>query len=80
MMTTHDEPANRINYMRMLQSVSRVDLDVSEIDKLIKTEASICYRLLRYMNSPRFGFRNEIHSVSHALAILGDRECAAGYA
>jgi len=74
MMTTHDVPANRINYMRMLQAVSRADLDVSELDKLIKTEASICYRLLRYMNSPRFGFRNEIHSVRHALAILGDRE------
>lgn len=26
------------------------------------------------MNSARFGFKNEIHSVRHALAILGDRE------
>ncbi|MGA7399218.1 MAG: HDOD domain-containing protein [Candidatus Sulfotelmatobacter sp.] len=74
MMTTHDVPANRINYMRMLQAVSRPELDLPEIDKLIKTEASSCYRLLRYMNSARFGFRNEIHSVRHALAILGDRE------
>jgi EAL and modified HD-GYP domain-containing signal transduction protein len=74
MMTTHHVPANRINYMRMLQAVSRPELDVPELDNLIKTEASICYRLLRYMNSARFGFRNEIHSVRHALAILGDRE------
>ena len=74
MMTTHDVPGNRINYMRMLQAVSRADLDVLEIEKLIKTEASICYRLLRYMNSARFGLKNEIHSVRHALAILGDHE------
>ncbi len=74
MMTTHDVPANHVNYMRMLQLVSRPELDVPELDKLIKTEASICYRLLRYMNSARFGFRNEIHSVRHALAILGDCE------
>ncbi|MGA9554444.1 MAG: HDOD domain-containing protein, partial [Candidatus Sulfotelmatobacter sp.] len=73
-MSTHEVPGNRLNYMRMLQAVSREELDVPEIDKLIKTEASICYRLLRYMNSARFGFRNEIHSVRHALAILGDRE------
>ncbi len=72
--TTHEVPANRVNYMRMLQAVSRDELDVPEIDNLIKTEASICYRLLRYMNSARFGFGNEIHSVRHALAILGDRE------
>jgi EAL and modified HD-GYP domain-containing signal transduction protein len=29
---------------------------------------------LRYLNYTRFGFKNEIHSVRHALAILGDRE------
>ena len=74
MMTTHDVPANSVNYMRMLQAVSVEDLDVPALEKLIKTETSICYRLLRYMNSARFGFRNEIHSVRHALAILGDRE------
>jgi c-di-GMP-related signal transduction protein len=74
MMTTHDVPANALSYVRMLQAVSRPDLDVPEIEKLIKAEASICYRLLRYMNSARFGFKSEIHSVRHALAILGDRE------
>lgn len=74
MMTTHDVPANAVNYMRMLQAVSAADLDVPALEKLIKTETSICYRLLRYMNSARFGFKNEIHSVRHALAILGDRE------
>jgi EAL and modified HD-GYP domain-containing signal transduction protein len=74
MMTTHDVPANAVNYMRMLQAVSVDDLDVPALEKLIKTETSICYRLLRYMNSARFGFKNEIHSVRHALAILGDRE------
>jgi hypothetical protein len=73
-MTTHEVPANRLNYMRMLQAVSQAELDLPEIDQLIKTEASIRYRLLRDMNSVRFGFRNEIHSVRHALAILGDRE------
>jgi EAL and modified HD-GYP domain-containing signal transduction protein len=41
---------------------------------LIKREASLCYRLLRYLNSPVFGFGNEIHSVRHALALLGERE------
>jgi c-di-GMP-related signal transduction protein len=74
MMTTHDVPANAVNYLRMLQAVSVADLDVPVLEKLIKTETSICYRLLRYMNSAKFGFKSEIHSVRHALAILGDRE------
>lgn len=73
-MTAHDVPGNRLNYLRMLQAVSQAELVVPEIEKLIKTEASICYRLLRYMNSAKFGFSSEIHSVRHALSILGERE------
>jgi c-di-GMP-related signal transduction protein len=66
MMNTRDMPANRMNYLRMLQEVSRPDLDLPELEKLIKAEASVCYRLLRYLNSAMFGFGSEIHSVRHA--------------
>lgn len=74
MLSTHDLPANRLNYLRMLQEVSRPELRVSELEKLIKAEASVCYRLLRYLNSAAFGFRKEIHSVRHALSLLGERD------
>jgi EAL and modified HD-GYP domain-containing signal transduction protein len=74
MMGTHDMPANRLNYIRMLQEVSRPELDVPGLEKLIKEEASVCYRLLRYLNSAVFGFKKEIHSVRHALSILGERD------
>lgn len=67
-------PTNRVNYLRMLAAVSKDELDLRELEMLIKTEASILYRLLRYLNSPIFGMRNEIHSIRHALAILGERE------
>jgi c-di-GMP-related signal transduction protein len=74
MLTTHEIPSNRLHYVRMLQAVSRPELDSREIENLIKSEASLCYRLLRYMNSASFGFANEIHSVRHALSLLGERE------
>jgi c-di-GMP-related signal transduction protein len=74
MLSTRDMPANRLNYLRMLQEVSRPDLDLPGLEKLIKSEASVCYRLLRYLNSAIFGFHSEIHSVRHALSILGERD------
>ena len=74
MLTAHDMPANRLNYLRMLQEVSRPELDVPALEKLIKAEASVCYRLLRYLNSAVFAFQSEIHSVRHALSILGERD------
>ncbi|MGD0513974.1 MAG: HDOD domain-containing protein [Terriglobales bacterium] len=73
-LTAHEIPANRINYLRMLKAVSQRELDVREIENLVKSEAALCYRLLRYLNSAAFGFATEIHSVRHALAILGERE------
>ena len=73
-LTAHDIPENRVNYLRIWQAISRPQLDIREVEDLIKREASLCYRLLRYLNSPVFGLGNEICSVRHALALLGERE------
>jgi c-di-GMP-related signal transduction protein len=73
-LTAHEISANRLNYLRMLKAVSQPELDAREIENLVKSEAALCYRLLRYLNSAAFGFATEIQSVRHALAILGERE------
>jgi c-di-GMP-related signal transduction protein len=73
-LTAHEIPANRLNYLRMLKEVSKPELDVRTLENLVKGEASLCYRLLRYLNSAVFGFASEIHSVRHALSIMGERE------
>ncbi|MFI5102485.1 MAG: EAL and HDOD domain-containing protein [Terriglobales bacterium] len=67
-------PASRLHYVRLLEMVSRPEIDMRELEKMLKQEASICYRLLRYLNSPLFGFALEIKSVRHAMAVLGERE------
>jgi c-di-GMP-related signal transduction protein len=73
-LTSHEIPGNRLNYLRMLAAVSQPELDLRGIENLVKGEASLCYRLLRYLNSAAFGFGAEINSVRHALSILGERE------
>jgi c-di-GMP-related signal transduction protein len=73
-LTTREIPQNRINYLRIWQAISQPELDIRTIEELLKREASLCYRLLRYLNSPVFGLGNEICSVRHALALLGERE------
>ncbi len=73
-LTAHEIRANQLNYLRMLTAVSQPELDVRAIENLVKGEASLCYRLLRYLNSAAFGFGSEIHSVRHALSILGEKE------
>jgi c-di-GMP-related signal transduction protein len=71
---SREVPASRLHYMRLLELVSRPEIDMRELEKMLKEEASISYRLLRYLNSPLFGFSLEIKSIQHAMAVLGERE------
>jgi c-di-GMP-related signal transduction protein len=73
-MMAREVPASKLHYVRLLEMVCRVELDMRELEKTIKQETAICYRLLRYLNSPLFGFSLEITSIRHAMAILGERE------
>ncbi len=74
LMQAKEVPANRLNYMRLLQAVSQPELNLRDLETLIKHDASVCYRLLRYLNSAAFGIRNEVHSIRHAITMLGERE------
>jgi EAL and modified HD-GYP domain-containing signal transduction protein len=67
-------PASRLRYIRLLEIVSHAEVDMRELEKMLKQEASLSYRLLRYLNSPLFGFSLEIKSIRHAMAVLGERE------
>ncbi len=74
LMMGRNVPAIRMHYLRLLELVCRPKLDLRELEKLVKQDAAICYRFLRYLNSPLFGFAGEIRSVRHAMAILGENE------
>jgi len=73
-LTAREIPASRLNYLRMLRLVSEPELDMRDIEKLVKSEAGVCYRFLRYLNSAIFGFSSEIRSVRQGLSLLGERE------
>lgn len=65
---------NRAIGLRVIQVVSRPELDWREIEETIKGDVTLYYRLLRYLNSAAFGLRSEVRSVRQALTILGEEE------
>jgi c-di-GMP-related signal transduction protein len=67
-------PANQATYLRLLSAVSETEVDLDEVEALIKHEPSLCYRLLRYMNSPLLGLSSPALSVRDALTLLGEPE------
>ena len=74
MLSTRDIPANKLVYLRLLEAVSPHDFSHENVENLLKSDPSLVYRLLRYLNSPLLGLRAEIHSVSKAITLLGEIE------
>jgi EAL and modified HD-GYP domain-containing signal transduction protein len=73
MLAGNDIPPNQMNHLLALQAVNRQPMDVGEVGARIKAEASLSFRLLRYLNSPAFPLLGEVRSIPHALALLGER-------
>ncbi len=68
---SRDVPAYKLNYIMLMQAISREEPNFLEIESIIKREPSLTYKLLRYLNSAAFAFNREITSIRHALSLLG---------
>lgn len=73
-MRTRVASAHQTTYLQLLQAVSRPEMDWNEVEDFIKRDAAIYFRLMRYINSPIMGIRNEVRSVTQALALMGENE------
>src|SRR5262249_6072438 len=64
-------PAAKVSLLQLLREIHRPHADPAEIERVIKQEVALAYKLLTYVNSAAFGFRQRIQSVGHALVLLG---------
>jgi c-di-GMP-related signal transduction protein len=65
-------PAAKIACLNLLAEMQHSDLDFERLETLISEDVALSYKLLRYANSPLFCGYTEIHSVIHALVLLGE--------
>lgn len=71
---TRTAPTNRVIYLRLLQAVMQPELDWDQVEELIKSDPTLYYRLLRFLNSPLFGIRGEVKTVRQAFTLMGEDE------
>lgn len=67
-------PGNKLNYLQLIEAVSSAEFHLPKIEEILKREPSLVYKLLRYLNSPLLGLRNEIRSINHAISMIGETE------
>jgi EAL and modified HD-GYP domain-containing signal transduction protein len=56
--------------LQLLEKV-REGAEVKELEALFKKDVALTFKLMRYINSAGFGLSCEVHSIRHAVSILG---------
>jgi len=69
-----DIPASKLSLLRLLEQIHRPELDLDAIEETIEQELSFSYKLLRFLGSAYFGWRQPVASIRHAMMLLGERE------
>lgn len=64
----------KINMLRLLAEVTKKDTTIEGLKKIISEDIAITYKLLRFLNSSYFYLLQEVKSVRHAIAYLGEKE------
>ena len=72
MLSRRDVPAGKLNCLRVLRAANETPMNTQRVCDSIKAEASLSFRLLRYLNSPQFPLASEVHSIPHAVSLLGE--------
>jgi len=56
---------------RLMATVSKEDVDINEVGKLIAAEPVFATRVLQLANSPLFALQRQVRTISHAIILLG---------
>lgn len=73
-MTDKDIPKNKYASLKILNYLNESDIDFDVLGKLILSDVSISYKVLKLMNSSIFGFKGKISSVKQAISLIGEIE------
>ncbi len=73
MISTRDLPPSKLSALKFMAEMSREDVTIDALEQVFKHDPGLTVRLLRYLNSAAFGWRHEIGSLRHALAVIGAR-------
>lgn len=67
-------PSYKITLLKLLKEINKPTVEFERIEELLKKDISITYKLLRFINSARFGLKTTVESIRHALNLMGEAE------
>jgi EAL and modified HD-GYP domain-containing signal transduction protein len=73
-LSRREVPVMKLNYLQLIKEIHSPEIEFSQIEHLIKREASLCRRLLCYVNSAAFARRSYVATIRGALVLMGEDE------
>lgn len=67
-------PSYKVTLLKVLKEINKPDVRFDRIEEILKRDVSITYKLLRFINSAKFGLKTTVNSIRHALTLLGETE------
>jgi EAL and modified HD-GYP domain-containing signal transduction protein len=64
-------PGQQVANLRLMRALYDPELTVHQLEELIKHDASLCYRILRTVNSASYMLQQPVQSIRQALVLLG---------
>lgn len=68
---SYDIPSFYSSYFQILNEIELPEPDINRISSIIEKDLSLSLKLLKLINSPLFGRRNEISSINQAIVLIG---------
>jgi EAL and modified HD-GYP domain-containing signal transduction protein len=65
--------SNTIMHLELLELIQHNPIDIYKVGLMLRRDVSLSYRLLRLVNSPLYGMRQDMRSIEHALVVVGDQ-------
>lgn len=59
--------------MRLLATLASDDVNIKAATEVVRSDAALSYKLLRYINSVHFGLPVKVTSIQHGISLLGTR-------
>ena len=67
----HRIPANRLATLRLLAKLQDPHVELEALEKIIREDLSLSYKLLRLINSAYYGLPQKVESIKQTLVLLG---------
>jgi EAL and modified HD-GYP domain-containing signal transduction protein len=62
-----------IVHLQFVRELNKPQLDYAALERIIKQDTSLAFKLLKYLNSAGVGLRNKVSSIQKALVLMGER-------